>query len=410
MEQGIERLSSVNASEGRRLSMQEAILRARRLAPALRTRAETAERARAVPVETISDLESAGLLELTRPAMFGGAELGLSALVAVAAELAAACGSTAWVYSVFVGHDWMVAMFPEAAQREVFGLPGSRVSSVVHFGGAPPIRSAGGFRFIDGAGRLCSGVDHAAWVLLGATVAADASTPAEPRYFLVPRSEFEVVDDWHTAGLRGTGSKSIRLPDTFVPEYRSVSISELAQGRAPGLALHGSIVYRAPFPEVLILMLAGSPLGIARGALESHAAGLRAQFANFSDEQIAEQSAALLRIARASADVDAACAIIGSAASRVDADTDSQLLDRLARASLLRDYAYAAQLARGAVNALFEGGGSRALYDSSDLQRMWRDMNTACAHMGFSWDRTAPSFARALLGLAPGKFEARRGH
>jgi 3-hydroxy-9,10-secoandrosta-1,3,5(10)-triene-9,17-dione monooxygenase len=59
---------------------------------------------------------------------------------------------------------------------------------------------------------------------------------------------------------------------------------------------------------------------------------------------------------------------------------------------------------------LFEGGGSRAIYDSSELQRLWRDINTACAHIGFQWDRTALTFARALLDLPPGQLEARRGH
>lgn len=410
MNEVIERPSPIAASGPDRLAVEEAVERARRLVPAVRARAETAERTRAVPVETIAELQAAGLLDLTRPAMFGGAELGFSALAAVAAEIAAACGSTGWVYSVFVGHDWMVALFPEAAQREVFGRRGSYVSSVVHFGGAQPVRVPGGFRFKGGAGRLCSGIDHAAWVLLGTAVAAEGDAPAEPRYFLVPKSEFEIVDDWHTTGLRGTGSKSIRLADAFVPEYRSLSIPELANGNAPGLSLHDSIVYRAPFPEVLILALVGAPLGIAQGALARHAEGLRAQFAAFVEEQIAEQSTALARVARASAEIDAAFAVIRSAAARVDASADPLRFNRLERASLLRDYAYAAQTARGAVNSLFEGGGSRALYDSSELQRMWRDMNTACAHMGFSWDRTAPAFGRALLDLPPGKFEARRGH
>lgn len=387
-----------------------AIEQARRLAPAIRGRSEAAERTRTIPGETIAELQAAGLLNLTTPAMFGGAELGFSALTAVAAEIGAACGSTGWVYSVFAGHDWMVALFPEAAQREVFEQRGSYVSSVVHFGGTQPVRVAGGFRFQDGAGRLCSGIDHAAWVLLGTAVAAEGNTPAEPRYFLVPRAEFTIVDDWHTTGLRGTGSKSIRLAEAFVPEYRSVSIADLAKGNAPGLSLHDSAAYRAPFPEVLILALVGAPLGIARGALARHTEGLRAQFATYVEEQIAEQAAALSRIARASAEIDAAFAVIRSAAARIDASAGPLAFDRLERASLLRDYAYAAQTARAAVNSLFEGGGSRALYDSSELQRSWRDMSTACAHMGFSWDRTAPAFGRALLDLPPGKFEARRGH
>ena len=410
MDETIRQVSRGSNRTAERLSIEEALERARALAPAIRKRADTAERERMVSAATLAELRQADLLGLTRPRLFGGAELGMAALVAVAAEIAASCGSTGWVYSVFVGHDWMICLFPETAQREVFSNPDGYVSSVVHFGGNQPTRVAGGYRFKDGLGRLCSGVDHAAWVLLGTAVAAEGNSPPESRYFLVPKSEFEIVDDWHTAGLRGTGSKSIRLVDAFVPEHRSVSIPEIAQGRAPGLDLHDSPVYRAPFPEVLILALTGAPLGIARDALSLYAQALRAQFAGFSEEQIAEQTWAFARIAQSSGEIDSAERLILAAAERIDASTDPLHFNRQERARLLRDYAFGVQAARGAVNRIFEGGGSRALYDSSELQRAWRDMNTASAHAGFSWDRTAPTFARAFLDLPPGKFEARRGH
>src|SRR5262245_48766368 len=80
-----------------RLSIEEAVDRARALAPAIRKRADTAERERSVSAATLSELRQAGLLGLTRPRLFGGAELGMAALVAVAAEIAASCGSTGWV-------------------------------------------------------------------------------------------------------------------------------------------------------------------------------------------------------------------------------------------------------------------------------------------------------------------------
>jgi 3-hydroxy-9,10-secoandrosta-1,3,5(10)-triene-9,17-dione monooxygenase len=189
-----------------------------------------------------------------------------------------------------------------------------------------------------------------------------------------------------------------------------VSIPELANGRAPGHALHSSRVYRAPFPEVLILALSGAPLGIAQGALAAHAAGLKTQLVAMSEEQVAEQGGPFGRLAQASAEIDAAVSVVFSAARRIDASNDPLGFTRVERAGLLRDYAFAAQMSRRAVNSLFDGGGSRALYDSSELQRFWRDMNTACAHAGFSWDRVVPTFARALLDLPPGRFEVKRGH
>lgn len=397
-------------SDRTQITREVALERARAALPAIRKRATETEGRRMVSAASLSELHEAGLMDLARPAMFGGAELGMADIVAVASEIASACASTSWVYCVFVGHDWMAALFPEKAQREVFDTASGYISSVVHFGGNLPTRVPEGYRFKDGIGRLCSGVDHADWVLLGTSVAPQGDEAPEPRYFLVPKSEFEVIDDWHTTGLRGTGSKSIRLADAFVPEYRTVSILDIARGQAPGLKLHTSAVYRAPFPEVLILALVGAPLGIGRGALAAYSDSLRAQFSALSEDQLSEQSAAFSRLAQSSAEIESATSLIMAAAERVDASSDPSSFSRVDRARLLRDYAFGAQSIRTAVNRLFDGGGSRALFDSSDLQRMWRDINTACAHAGFSWDRTVPTFARAYLDLPPGKFEARRGH
>lgn len=397
----------MNAPE--RITEEEAVRRALALGPAIRARAQQVEDDRRIADETVAELRQAGLLGLAVPARFGGSELGLAPLFSVGAALAEACGSTGWVASVFTGHNWLVALFPEEAQAEVFADPQPRVASVVHFAGNPPSSAPGGYRFRDGLGKLCSGVDHAEWVLLGTGV-VDGNAPPEPRYFLVPKDAFEIVDDWFTAGLRGTGSKSIRLADAFVPEHRTISITDLARGAAPGLAANPSIIYRAPFPEVFILGLTGAPIGMARGAIGLFADGLRARYADMPDQQIAEQSTPFARLADASARVDAAEGLVRETARRIDATEDPATLTRLERARFLRNYAFAVQTCRQAVGALFEGGGSGAVYDGSALQRMWRDINTAAMHAGFNWDGTVPTFARALLDLPPGQFERRRGH
>ena len=71
----------------------------------------------------------------------------------------------------------------------------------------------------------------------------------------------------------------------------------------------------------------------------------------------------------------------------------------------MRNAGYSANQCRYAVTRLFEGSGGSAIYDSVDLQRIWRDANAAAAHNAFMRDKLDPAFGRAMLGLPPGKFD-----
>lgn len=384
-----------------------AVAQARTLVPALRARAAQADKDREVSKQSIAELREAGLFRLMAPKEFGGSQLGIAALVDVVAEIASGCASTGWVYGVLAGHNWILSLFPEEAQREVFGDPDSLVASIVHLKAAPR-RDGDGFVIENAHGKFCSGVSHANWVMVGAGV-VNESGPPEARYFLVPKSEIEIIDDWRTAGLRATGSYSLKIKKAFVPAYRSAAIADMARGTAPGIAYHNSPVYRAPFPQVLPFPLAGVPLGIARAALTVYLEFYRAKLASFSPEQIAEQSAVFSRLSDAHADIEAAAALILGNAEEIDAMADGSKATPVDRARFVRNISYGGHKCRMAVTSLFEASGGSAIYDSFELQRIWRDVNAATAHNSFVRDKAAPAFGRALLGLPPSNFD-RIGH
>ena len=222
---------------------------------------------------------------------------------------------------------------------------------------------------------------------------------------MVPKSDVEVVDDWFTTGMRGTGSRSLRIREAFVPEHRSVAIADLARGSAPGLSVNTANVYRAPFPQVLPLSLAGAPLGMARGAVNSFRERFRNRIANLGETEIAEHSAFFVRLSDAAAAVDAALALIVSDSREIDSAADGVKTSRLDRARYMRDIANAAYMCRQAVNSLFEAVGGSGIYDGEDLQRIWRDINAATAHNTFSRERAGSMYARALFDVPPGKTE-----
>ncbi len=382
----------------------EALRRARALAPALRERARQTDLDRRVPDANIAAILEQGLFHLASPKAFGGSQLGLNDLIETSAEIAAGCGSTGWVYGVLAGHKWLLSLFPVEAQREVFGDPAALVASVVRLGGDRPSRVAGGYLIRDAVGKYCSGIDHAKWILLGVGV-ENGDDPPEARYLLAPKSDVEIIDDWHTVGMRGTGSRSLRVKEAFVPEYRSVAIADLARGASPGAAHHNAPLYRAPFPQVLPLTLAGVPVGIARAALNVFVENQKVKMSGWPEQQIGEQSASFVRISWAGGDVAAAAALLRVDCLEMDACADGAATSPFDRARYIRDIAWAGQQCRRAVNNLYEAAGGSATYDTFELQRIWRDVNAATAHNSFVRDRAGGMFGRAALGLPPGKFD-----
>jgi alkylation response protein AidB-like acyl-CoA dehydrogenase len=380
----------------------EALNVARKLAPIIAARANQAEADRSVPRETIQDLIDSGLYSIATPKVFGGSELGRRTMIEVASEVSAACGSTGWVYAVVASHNYMLGLFPPEAQKEVFSDPRALTCTVFRLNGTVE-KTNGGYRLTNGRGRFCSGIDHAKWVIVGSPLKSEGASP-KMAFFLVPASEVEIIDDWFTAGMRGTGSKTIAIKDVFIPEHRVVWASDIAKGTTPGGQYHDAPVYKLPTNLAQAFSLVGAPLGMARGALKAYVAELRKKYANTSPERIGEESAVFARLSMASADIEAAFVMATNAAERIDSEQDPSSFTQSQRLAIRRAIAYAAQKSRHAVNSLFEASGGSGIYDTSILQRFWRDINASTAHVAFGWDSVATSFGRGYLDipLAPG--------
>ena len=381
------------------MARQSAIDKARALGPRLRERAAQADADRRLSQTTIDELHDAGLFGVLRPRTFGGSELGIAALVEVTAELASACGSTGWVYGVLAGHGWLLNLFPIEAQQEILDDPRALTATVFRLGG-DIVRTEGGYRLVDGRGKFCSGIDHASWVIVAGLVVG-SDDRREPRFFVIPKKDIEVVDDWFTVGMRGTGSRSIRVPKAFIPEHRSVGIDALSKGEAPGAEFHRAPLYRTPFQLVAPFSIIGAPLGIARGALDVFQQGLAPWLDGLSEVEIAARSPTFTRFAHASAEIDAARAVVLSDAERIDALTRPDSLSAIDKARIPRNWAYAAQISREAVARLFAAAGGTATFDGSEIQRIWRDVNAASQHYAFVWDNAMSDYGRVSFGFEP---------
>src|SRR3954471_5420839 len=248
--------------------LEELLARAEALVPVLRERANHTEELRRLPDETIDDLHRAGLFRILQPKRVGGSELPFRSIVELVSIIGKGDGSTAWVLANLAAHHWMLAMFPKQAQDEVWDQsPDNLIGSALVFPRGRARRVEGGYR-VSGRWPFSSGVDPSTWTLRGAITQDEEAGTNESRLFLLPASDYTIIDTWHVIGLAGTGSKDIAAEDVFVPAYRSVASTRIAGGPNPGSVVNPSVLYQLPAISLFAFCIAGVSLGTAQGAIE----------------------------------------------------------------------------------------------------------------------------------------------
>ncbi len=382
------------------LTPDEALSCARAMVPRLKARASNADSLRRCPDESVRELNDSGLMRVLQPRRVGGSELPWVALIDIGSELARGCASTAWNWANYAVHHWMLAFWPVACQDEIWGADSAvLIASSVVFPAGKAARVSGGYR-LSGRWPFSSGVDPSAWNMLGGIVQGEGAT-GEYRIFLLPRDDYTIIDNWHVMGLRGTGSKDVEAKDVFVPEHRTLAIDATkGGGDHPGATVNRAPLFRIPIFATFPYMLTGIALGIAQGAYESVVDGVRTRVARYSGKSLADMTALQIKIAEAAACIDTArrvmrdhCQTAQTLAERGDVP------DLLLKATWRRDGAFTAQLCERAVDVLFKMGGGGALFDDHPLQRAFRDMHAATAHISMMWEPQATTFGRVALGL-----------
>jgi 3-hydroxy-9,10-secoandrosta-1,3,5(10)-triene-9,17-dione monooxygenase len=227
-------------------SYEKALADALALVPALRERAARGEDERVMLPETLADLHRAGALRVLQPRRWGGMELDYVAYVDFAEALARGDASIGWNTGNLLIHHWMLALYDERAQQEVWGAnPEALIASGIAYPQGSAKKTAGGIT-LSGRWNFSSGVNVADWNML-ACIVRDGDKVVDHRMCLLPRDDYEIVDDWHVLGMRSTGSMTVVAKDVFVPEHRALCMYDARGGDGfPGAKGNPNPLYRVP--------------------------------------------------------------------------------------------------------------------------------------------------------------------
>lgn len=357
---------------------------ARALAPEIAGRADEIEGARRLPADLAAKMAEAGIFRMVTPASLGGLELGPRQIVETCEILAGADASAGWCAMIGATTALNAAyMAPEFA-REIYAAPMTITGGVF----APMGRATdeGDHYRVTGRWQWGSGSANCTWLCGGCLITEGEdlrrlpSGAPENRMMVFPAEDAELIDTWHVMGLKGTGSGDIAVQDICVPKGRTVSL-------VADTPLEDGPLYTFPAFGLLALGVASAALGNARGALDAFKALALAKKNQGSSKTLAERVTIQAEVAKLEAAWRAARAYLYDEIDATWAVANAEgAIPMQRRAALRMACTHMVRTGADICRGTYDLGGGAALFESSELQRRFRDAHAMTQHIA-----TAPA-------------------
>lgn len=372
---------------------------ARALAPRVRDAAPAIEQARRLPPDLVDALRDAGLMHLLLPRDLGGREVDPVTCAQVAEIIAAADASAGWCVMLAAQNAAFAGFFAPAAVRAVWGSGGIVAGTARPIGRAIPATAPAPGYHVSGRWPIASGSTHATSFIAECLIYdGGGTTPrtgddGEPAVLtvLVPRDAVVVHDTWNTIGLRGTASNDFSITDVFVPVAYTTSIHDAQP-------LHAWPLYRVP--ALAFINHGAHALGVAGAAIESATEVIRTR-RGWGNQPLAGVARLQHALAEATVLVASARGYLYAQATQVwetvCTGTEPAARDR-SRLRLAMSHAMTASVQ--AVDLLHRALATSSVQAGSPLDRQFRDIHTAAAHVMVG-PMTYEAAGRVELGQDP---------
>ena len=367
---------------------------------------DEAQQQRHLPEWASKEMADQGLYRFVLPIELGGENVTAREQIENVEAASAIDGSVGWCVHINSEINALVIrrMEPEFAHKICDDWYALVCSGLGPPNGPNPGRKArregDGWR-LNYQGSFASGSHNATWNFVMASQMTDEDTGETPvNSFMVPRGEFEVVDTWDTAGMRGSGSHDVRMTDCYVrPEHC-----------LPEVALASSEIWENPTyrnPTHAVYNKAAVALGVCRGAIDSFVDLANVKTPWGSGSMLKDQSQAQYRVGEAEATLQAARAFVMETQESLEAhlgplpSQGGRLTPDWEHARLaVLACAHAAQSSREVVARLNNTAGTTGSRMDSPLERKLRDAHQAATHALISY-RHYENIGKTWVGHDP---------
>jgi indole-3-acetate monooxygenase len=340
---------------------------------------------RRLPSDCVDALIDEGLFRFALPEELGGDNASSMETIEVLEAISAIDASVGW--NVMLGSEinaMAAGGMDKDLAKEIY-LDNPRV--VMCGGGgtgsvpATAVRQPdGGFR-VTGESTFLSGCWNSEWCFMPAPEvqegqdfrSADFSTM---RMRFMHRSEWEIVETWDVAGMRGSGSDTVRANGSLVrPEHANVDLVAMPPH-------YDNPVFRIPIPLRLSYNKVAIALGVARGALDAFVDLAHNKVPMLSPSKLMDRPIAQIRVAEGEAKYRASRAYVMEAMAAVEdeleqgAEMPSAMTTQNARLACV----LATNMCMEVVDMIHNTAGTSASYMANPLERKLRDAHAAATH------------------------------
>jgi alkylation response protein AidB-like acyl-CoA dehydrogenase len=379
---------------------EELLGKVRQLEPLIREHSAETERERHLATPVAEALRDAGCYRMFRPRSRGGLEFDPVSAFRVVEELARIDSAAGWNISIANASEPFGAWFSDDTTEEVFG-PATTVTA-----GAfnPPRRAVptdGGYH-LSGRTTFNSNSRAANWILGLGTVfdgdearMSEAGTP-EMLLTLFPMHEAEIIDNWDTLGMRGTGSHDIEVKDIFVPAERAVPFVPFEK---PSPAYSGPFHRLSVWPPVACNAV--SALGIAQAAIDDFIELADKKAHAYTEKTLRDRSMVQFRLARAEAKLGSARAYFHAVFDEMwQHAVSGGYLDMTQRTKCQLAASNVVMTSAEAVDLIHSIAGTASIRNESSFPRYCRDIHTITQH-AFVCESRLEAVGQIRLGLEP---------
>jgi 3-hydroxy-9,10-secoandrosta-1,3,5(10)-triene-9,17-dione monooxygenase len=382
------------------VSYEEAKERAHTLIPLLKSNVELTEKTTFLPKHIVDAIHDTGLFRYQQPKMWGGMEVDFRGFMEIPYILGLGCPSTAWVFANIASHHRQLAQWPVEAQEEVWGKdPDALIASGIAYPQGHGKKVDGGI-LLTGHWGFSSGVDISSWNMLACTIKDQDNKVIDWCMCLVPKEDYEIIDDWQTMGMKGTGSRSVKCKDIFVPQHRVLSMHVHQPGfHFPGWKVHTNPMFRVPNSAVGGNGIAGAMIANAQTMLSETIAWIKEKSTSYTGAKMSDIPTLQMKIATAGAKIDAAYTWLMS--NCIEAEMvykNGQSFDIETKLKYRRNTAIGMKMANEAVDLLHELLGANGIYEKHSFERMFRDAHASAGHFVFSLDAQLIPYGLKVLG------------
>lgn len=329
--------------------------------------AEDIEEQRALPAALVSQVKAAGAFRALIPAEYGGLGAVFEDYLATIQKLACADASTAWCVNQAAVIGLTSPYLPESTIREIWSQPDASVANGPPFDCA--ITPGEGVDTLTGHRGFSSGCQHATRMMGAARCATGGYRIA---YFTPDDVVFE--DNWHVAGLRGTGSFEFKVTDLLVPDVYVGDMSWPPTWQGDVTIVPNTLMFAVSFAAVA--------LGVAEGALADVLDIARGKVPRFLSAALNKDPDVQRFVGKARARWRAASAYLGTTVANVMSSVrKNNKITHAQRAELRMAGTHVIRECAEVVDLAYKIAGSTGIYQVNSLQRRFQDMHVITQHV-----------------------------